>query len=362
MKKILLGLPILMALSCCIGLSTSPKVSDLMAEDTLAHEEIFGEVQEAGYLGVRAPRKLAFNSEFVKMGYQINYDSVKDELAIRFIAAIKDSGVKAYWHRGFAQSNGYEGANVGGTWKYKLEDNVYDYDYQEKVGLNVQSNSIYSSLTDGDSTLTAGLPATEYADYEGFIIYTLRGIPYSTYEDSYLGAYVELIDADNGENKMNSKFVAVRIEKDGFRSVSDFSFDSNTSGHFLQGTINGADNSLLRANESAGSAYWAKYEHVDLLTTDSFGSFYYSTSGTLADCHFQFFGKTSFFGDSSELLTASAELAEYNAPKVAGKYSLFVQNHTGERNHVTTFKDGSSQTYTLTNIPDWVGSGAKVFA
>ena len=49
MKKrlLLLALPAFMALSGCSGISVSPKANDLMVEDTLAHEEIFGEAVEA---------------------------------------------------------------------------------------------------------------------------------------------------------------------------------------------------------------------------------------------------------------------------------------------------------------------------
>lgn len=371
-KLLLIALPALMALSGCANVSIKPAEQkapaiELMAEDNLAHEEIFGGLEDSAKLVKTNVSKLAaLEADDVKVGYQIKFaengeGTADDTISIRFVAAIKSDGVDAYWSRGLAQPNGYEGAEpdpVGhpGVWNFKFSDTSTH-----------KSSVIYDKLTSDGSPIEAG--SGDYEDYEGFVIYTLRNIPYEDYKDSYLAAYVTLVDKTNSSNYLRSQGVAVKIERNGAESKNRFYFDASYTGHFLEGTINnalrnGSDNSshaLLRANESAGDAYWAKYLDVDLLTTDSFGSFYYSFSDTPEDCHFQFFGRTSFFGDSSALLQGSASLNDFNAPKNAGKYSLFVQNDTGTANHVSTYKLGADETYHMQGLPDWTGPNAKTF-
>ena len=110
MKKrlLLIALPVFMALTGCKPSPIRDKEYKYLQEDTLAHEEIFGEAVEASELGARIarPYKLAtLTSDFVKIGYQIkfddkgNADASDDVISIRFVAAIKDAGVTAYWHR-----------------------------------------------------------------------------------------------------------------------------------------------------------------------------------------------------------------------------------------------------------------------
>lgn len=358
-KLFLLALPALMVLTGCSGLSASPK-AEIMSEDNLAHEEIFGAAIDSGELGLKkgAPRKLAFASDFVKIGYQINYDrknnedDTDDTLSIRFVAAIKDNGVKAFWHRGFAQPNGYEGANVGGErWKYKLSDNVEE--------LGIESKKVYTSLTDGDKTIVAneGL----FAGYNGFIIYTLKDIPYGTYMESYFGAYVEFRDAENEENKFYSDFFAVKVAvSDPFTSENAFSINVNNYNdkHFLQGKINGVENTAYLQDEFTldGDNNFASFKDVELKAGDSFGSFYFKK-----DSNFIFFGHNDFFGDSASYFDAS--LGEYNAPKANGVYSLFVSKGSGKENHVYTTQDGSSEEILISDLPSWIyNNGAVIFA
>ena len=353
-KLLLLALPAFMVLSGCgaRGFEQPEERPEAAMSETTVAQEV-----DAEQLVMSAPYRAPMASDFVKVGYQIQYSDNGDEddtISIRFVAALKGEVNAAYWHRGLSQKNGYEGADVGGgNWKYKFSDNT-----------SHPSTVFYTALNNGNVREVAG--EGEYADYSCFAIYTLMNIPYETYKDSYLAAYVELTGA---ENTIKSQGIAVKIERNGTASKNRFYFDPDTTGHFLEGTINGdlrngsnnSTNSLLRANEDAGSAYWAKYSDLSLKTTDSFGSFYYSISEDPKDRHFQFFGKNSFFGDSSELLQASESLSEYNAPKHNGTYSLFVQNDTGSANHVSTYEVGADQTFSITDLPDWVAGGVKVF-
>ena len=358
-KLLLIALPALMTLSACSGAFGPQKAANLMAEDTVAHEEVFGDAAEAKELalGKLSPRKIAFDEDFVKVGYQMQLDEhgegdADDTVSIRLVAAIKDINVKAYWHRGFAQPNGYEGANTGTelepNWKYKLNDGVVN-----------ESKKYYTTLNDGGVAINAN--AGDYAGYQGFIIYTLLNIPYETYKNAYLGAYVEVVDPEDGTNTQKSKFMAVKVEQtDPHHSANVFSFETNALNgkHFLQGIIDG-DKTVYLEDETtldAGNNY-ASYKDVDLLADDYFGSYYFSTE------HFQFFGHDSFFAESVDLFEESDELEEYVSPKAAGRHTLFISKGSGKENHVYSAKDEANHAFTATSVPGWVGDGdAAIFA
>lgn len=356
-KRILLALlPAAMALAACSGIQSSPKQANLLLEDTVAHEEVFGAADEIGDLRVTRmnPRRIEFAADFIKMGYQIQFDAggegtADDKINIRFVAAIKDSNVRAYWHRGFAQPNGYEGAETKtDVWRFKLDDAVVN-----------ESTKIYSTLTDGGTPIEAGV-AGEYENYEGFIIYSLLNIPYETYKDSYLGAYVEVVDPDNGENTQKSSFLAVKVEKQtAYTSKNAFAVPNTYLGkHFLQGTINGSVQTVPEdATVLDGANNYASYKDMALLADDYFGSFYLSTE------HFQFFGHDSFFAESVDLFDESDVLAEYVSPKAAGTHTLFVSKGKDHVNHVYSAKDDANHEFTATSVPSWVGDGsAAIFA
>ena len=106
-KFALLFLPALMALSSC-GAAAQPVTNKTMLEDTTAHSEIFGNRDVVGgKLGIRNRAKNEAISA-PDIGYQINYNGTAGTIAIRFVAAIKDLNVKAYWRRGVAGADGTE--------------------------------------------------------------------------------------------------------------------------------------------------------------------------------------------------------------------------------------------------------------
>lgn len=363
-KLLIIALPTLMALSGCANVSVKPAAQqnapiEAMAEDNLAHEELFGAAEEGFAFKKTSPYKLdALTADFVKVGYQIKFSengagTADDTISIRFVAAIKDENVNAYWSRGLAQPNGYVGARPDpdghpDLWSFKLDD-----------GTVHQSNVVYHKLTDDGDPITAGSGA--YTGYTGFVIYTLRNIPYESYKDSYLAAYVSIIDKSNGENNIKSQAIAVKIERNGAGTASkhSFTFDPTVTGHFLQGTIGGAENTLLRATEHDAGDNSASYYDVSFKAADCFGSFYYSPA-----C-FQFFGHDDFFAEESTAahFGESAALADYVKPDADILCSLLVSRGSGKENHVYTVQDGAAQTFTVNNLPDWLGNdGAILFA
>ena len=325
-KLLVLTLPALMVLSGCnplssyaaagtkVGLQDDAVVSS-MKEDTVAYEE------DAHVFLKTVPLKApTLDASSVKIGYQIQFneneddDGSDDTISIRFVAALKDRDVTAFWHRGLAQSNGYEGAEVtSGVWKYKFND-----------GTTHESSVFYDALNNGGDRVVAG--EGDFVGYECFAIYTLMNIPYNYYDDSYLAAYVTL----TGANTINSQGLAVRIERDGDASADRFYFNPDVPGHFLAGTINdvvrdGSDNSthkLLREDETTVSSdeNYASFSDVDLLSTDNFGAFYFSST------HFQFFGNDYFFRKSRGFFGGSFALREYISPRESGNYNLYMKN------------------------------------
>ena len=311
-KLLLLAIPAFMALSGCSNRPVE-KPEELpaaqMSEDTVAHEE------GAEQLVRTTPLRATLASDYVKVGYQIQFNAngegtADDRISIRFVAALKGEVTTAQWHRGLAQPNGYEGAEVKtGVWKYKFSEAARP------------STVYYTALNNGGVRVAAN--EGEFEGYDRFAIYTLMDIPYEDYKDSYLAAYVEL----TSDNTIKSQGVAVKIERDGTASKNRFYFDPNTTGHFLEGTIegnlrDGSDNehTLLRATEHAEGTNSASFADLSLKTTDSFGSFYYAAGAT-----FQFFGYSSFAASTAfPFFEVSSSMSEYCKPLFADTISVYV--------------------------------------
>ena len=321
-KLLLLALPALMVLSSCGARTIEKPVNNQpaleMCEDNLAHEEIFGGEQDTAILTKKNPYRLVtLTADSVKIGYQIQFndkgdgDASNDVISIRFVAALTDAVESANWHRGLAQPNGCEGAEVStDVWKYKFND-----------GTSHPSTVFYTALNNGGDKAEVG--KGDFVGYNSFAIYTLMNIPYETYKNSYFAAYVELTSS----NAIKSQAIAVKIERDGTESKNRFYFNPSDTGHFLEGTIegtlrDGTDNSshaLLTATEHGSGAFVASYADLSLRTTDSFGSFYYG-----ADGHFQFFGYNSFVKDTASPVFEAASLSEYNKPKLAETITIYI--------------------------------------
>ena len=346
-KLLLLTLPAFMVLSACGGRPVEKPVEELpaaqMSEDTVAHEE--GTEQ----LVRTTPLRATLTSEYVKVGYQIQFNAngegtADDRISIRFVAALKGEVTTAQWHRGLAQPNSNEGADVGsGVWKYKFSDDA------------LPSTVYYTALNNDGVRVAAG--EGEFVGYDRFAIYTLMNIPYEAYKDSYLAAYVTLTSS----NTINSQVLAVKIERNGTASKNSFYFNA-TAGHFLQGTINntvrdGRTEAVLAATEYDSGNYYATYNNLALKSTDSFGSFYFGNN------HFQFFGNTSFFDGSRLYVDGSASIGEYNSPKADGTYNVKVYSgSTPTENHVFTSSTvaGANQNYILKNMQNWIGNANAV--
>ena len=111
-KKFLLGMiPALLALSSCgfAKAEAEPRVKEYL-EDTLAHEEIFGEVEEQPV--IREPRR-AVDPGYPAPAVGLQYDTTSNPgyTHLRFTAAIRiEDGEMAYtnavWHRTMFKPDG----------------------------------------------------------------------------------------------------------------------------------------------------------------------------------------------------------------------------------------------------------------
>lgn len=262
-KLLLLALPALMVLSSCTSLraATVQNDFDFLQEDTLAHEEVFG-AAEAGPAIRRMP--VVDSKASYKVGYQIHFDdkgdadASNDRISIRFIAAINAEYAQMRWSRGVTDGEGKEAK--------AFSDRRYDEDLAADVYFD--SKVVYNHLANGagNDEMTAGEGA--FADYTGFVIYSVLGVPYEANKDSYLGVTLKLTPAE-GE-AVQTDFYAVKIKKNagGDGSADAFSFSKNKSGFFLAGTISGrtrtvnSDSSFKGDNPAAFDA--------DFVANDSF--------------------------------------------------------------------------------------------
>ena len=356
-KKIaLLVLPAMLVLSGC---GVKPTANNkIFLEDTLAHEELFNGGVSAIEFNLRKQAVNENNDEVSaqpvgsaaksvsapSIGYQIQYDEDNDKLAIRFVAAVKETNVKAYWRRGIAAPDGSIPQSK------KFSDGTQEAD------------KYYLALSDGQTPIEIG--QGNYVDYAGFVVYTLRNIPYTANKGSYVAAYLNLVNQDDASIHNNSQGLAVKIEKEtNYKSANAFAFDPTVTGHFLEGTINGTlfdgkSNGLYRESDPSrkNDSDFAWYENISLKTTDSFGSFYYEQ-----DKSFEFFGASKYFKESAGFFEKSTGLSDYVKPILEGTYELHISS--GNANHVYSEAKsyvGSLDSYTkLYLIPgEWNKDGA----
>ena len=360
-KKYLLAiLPTLLILSAC---QAGPKMQakDNILEDATAHSEIFGVSQIGGQLGVRK-RNPGDPLSTPKIGYQINYNDGTGKMAIRFVAAIKDFDVKAEWKRGVSDKNG----------------NVVNSKGFSNAARD-QSTHYYTTLSNGTNTLVAG--EGDFSDYTGFVVYTLYNINYSEHIDSFVAAYLTITDLANDSIKQTTSALAVKVEKaDQYTSACSFVFDPAVTGHFLAGTIGGVirdgtskegHGPLRREDEGTPGTNFAWYENVPLQTTDSFGSFYYSplvlddpATGEIDESRaeiFQFFGFSSYFGNTAGGFFKKSGSSEFTVPYYAGTYDLYVSGDEGHYNHIYGHADSYvSPSSTIYFDPGcWDADGAR---
>lgn len=311
-KLLLIALPALMALSGCANIQQDqPRVEQEQPapaveavefeEDTVAHEEIFGEAVEAKQPTIRKMSELDDEPAY-KIGYQLHYDSVADKLSIRFIAAIKTTYTSKVWSRGISTVAGVETKAFGN----KRTDGTTP----------LASSVYYTSLSNGGSdVMRAG--EGDYSSYTSFIVYSITNIPYASNKDSYIGVSLLLDD-------VQTDFYAVKIETNNEHTVSTdiFTLSSEKEGYFLKGTFAGSANPYVPADTEKVGTNRARFT-LNLAADDSFVIINRGNDGS----KFQYWNSSCIdYDDNDDILTDFQNNSGEIKAKNPAKYALFLNN------------------------------------
>ena len=239
-KLLLIALPALMALSGCANVSLNKvdeakELLNVVTEDTLAHDDIFGGERLPTLTNVRglAPvdtNQPAYGIQYKEHTAEIN-SVVTDCISIRFVAAIKVVDMD-----GDSDIDDNDLLLTSASWVRTIyENDDDDGDYLSHASINCQK--AYTTIYDGNDELSitdynnANEPAT---DYTHFVMYSMLEIPMETYAHYYLTATLSL----NGTP--SQKLVGTSIDQT--KQVVIDTSDENQSGFFLKGKhANGTD-------------------------------------------------------------------------------------------------------------------------
>ena len=314
-RKVLLAIiPTLLALSACSGINQKARISndDFYKEDTLAHEEFFGNEELEYSLTLKQPLRAAEDIADPTIGVQFkNYQKeykgqLRDYCAIRYVAAIASRHVKAEWIRGAS---------------------MQDSRILKSKGV-MESTVAYSSLNNGGTLITPdSLGGT------CFVVYTLFDIPlfeYLNYGDgpdmlncnwSYVAAGLKLTDLDNDDPATNynmSNIYAVEIG-----NHHAFSFDEGDlvgDGYFIEGTIDGREKEVVALDgDVSGSTDLAK-KTLDLNAGDKFGLFKWS------ETEFRFYGNFNCSYDKYYITLNESLSTNYSMVGIDSEYTLFLND------------------------------------
>ena len=307
-KKLFLAiLPALMVLSACVGVNPRQEVKQepLCIEDTLAHEEVFGEAKVAGNLGVR---KTANPSGVLepKIGVQWkksdNNNDANTKIDIRYVAAISSLDVKARWARGVAMQDSncpkkfYNDAKKPGDFYYKEATIAYE-----------------TISNDGNETKATALGG----GYNYFVVYTMKNIPWQEYQYSYMAAYLQILDNETDSVLKSSEVLAVNINQQHHFSFGLMEFN----GYFIEGTIGGEANEFRKIDDTPDGTDHAFESGLVLNANDNFGLFKWTPT------EFQYFGRYNFGGlDTFYLEDSSALSSNYSKVRASGTYALKVES------------------------------------
>ena len=290
-KKIFLAvLPAFLVLTSCGGLNQKSSV-DRIKEDNLAHEELFGKLN---------PKRVDSEptSEWnlaPKVGVQHATYEIEEQTyyAVRYVAAISglEDGVTASWTRA-----------VSGK----------DATIVKAQSGNHNSVVTYDTLNNNGTPMNA---TDEGSGYTKYIVYTIYDIPASQ-KDSFMMAYLTL--SKEAEEPVVSKAIATRLA-----GTYAFSFDVETRGYFLGGSIQ--DNDIYLPNVAEDEHNYAIFQNMDLERSDYFGVFNYTGE------EFKYYGFSSFYANSHTHFMNDNEIAK---PKYRGEYLIKVSKDEETKNQV----------------------------
>lgn len=249
-KSLLLIIPALLVLSSCQAGPKSKENEERFLEDTLAHEEIFGNVEFDDFnLGVRKAVDPVENpdvGEEISVGVQSTSEK-SGHISFRFVAAItftddnRDATV-AKWTRAVSKPNGTKAMSAGDP---------------------IECTSAYKSLSaSGDPYTIAQFNSDHHTSHTDFVVYTIRNIPVdSTHNGYYVAAFLNLTVG----KVATSKAVVTTVDES-----LQFAYVPTDGEYFLSGRIGGTDNQMVKATSKRTGGNRAAFEYVDFKEGDNF--------------------------------------------------------------------------------------------
>ena len=329
-KKFLLGIiPALLALSSCAGLGPKEDIKEenLFVEDTLAHEEVFGEAK-IEMLGYKNPLREPAGP--VAPVYGVQYQDAGDNVHMRFIAAIwlANSSISVEWARTMYRGHGDDAGSV-----FKPE-------------IDKECTKAYTSLANGtEDVLTIASINAQYGngdDYNCFVVYTMLNIPKATYSDYSIMAYIKLNDV------APAKGIAATVG-----GTANAVFDLDRDGHFISGRFNGTHDEYAPEYDAlhVQGGDNAVYYDVDLEPGDTIALVYRNLTNNvlLLNGTSRFINNSGyFFNNSKKTMTA----------QFTGTYNLYLNG--SDEIHTTASRIVRPLYVRIENDSWWDGS-AKLF-
>lgn len=317
MKKVFLAiLPTLMVLSSC---GAAPKANkEIFVEDTLAHEEVFGEsVQMVKETVERKPNGI---DEFIESGRPslgIQTATYQGKFSIRFVAAINIA-------------SGDLGATTP-VWTrtiYKADGSVA----KSSEGLNVQT--VYTSLKNGESTISIqDFNDANGTNYDYFAVYTILNIDDSTRGDYFINAKLTVGDKE-------SKVLATSVNQS-----KQLTFEDSSNGFFLGGTFGGNKKELF-------ADYPTRNENQASFTYNfAAGDSFYLVKRT--DSSFQMFNSDCFGDVRGHFVSGTNKLISV---KDAGNMRLYF-NNSSLLYSSDSFTPSSTGLYIRGELNGWLNGG-----
>ena len=332
-----------MALSGCSNVRfeqvEKEDLSNLMFEDTMAHDELFGKVDNLNIKKLGVPDDDPGSTSIPRVGVQFSDVYERDTgsgkincRAVRYVAAIKGnlSTQTAVWTRGVSETNSNQIKTMSG-------------------GHNC--SEVYASLNDGNTP--TGVPS----GYDNFVVYTMYDIPTSQ-ENSYIAAYLTLTPNGGGES-VKSYAVVTEIDGDNYFSVN-MDDDLCRNGYFLETynsltsvkSIQAEDNGpLTDSDPNNAEKDNAIFSQITFSEGDRVGAF------RLSPTLFQFYGFDAFMESTASGYVKEANVNDYAEAHRTGVYTVFLN-----KDNVVYFapNDVTGLTFNFVAWGDWDSDNARI--
>lgn len=323
-KSLLLIIPALMVLSSCAGAGIKQEEKNLFQEDTLAHEEAFGELK------LMPRRELTPVESAGEPIVGVQYSSVVGgKRSIRFVAAIKVAGGNLDEQK--ASLN-----NTTAVWTRDIYDASGNRLLTERDS-EIVATKAYNAINGGGDELTIA----DFGDgsYSFFVVYTMKNIPVAS--TSYLNAYLT-IDSEGETYDKQSRVIAASTD-----AKTKFAFDVGDSDFFgVKKTTSG----FVKFSKSdiTMNSNNAQFEGVSFAANESF---------VIVNKNASYFGVygADKLQDGKTFFDAEVEDSQLAKTKSAKSYFLYVSKD----NNKIYVEESHSKTYYLVPNSNWKSDSAR---